>query len=391
MYFFATCPRFFRFMLMAHFKVKSVLVWLPVKVKKITIKLYKKEKMDVSKRGNGLSSIRNYSRKDIHQWVDRVGTLGGLIILLIVFSITAEYFFTFRNWFIIANQVSIYGLMAIAMTFPLIAGGIDLSSGSTLGLAGVVCALVIEMTHNIVLAIIAALLVGLICGLVNGIIVTRFKLNFVIATLGTMFIYRGFAYMLTNGQFKSIRAIGEFTGDDFFRALGTEKFLGFLPYPVIVLVITALILSFFLNTTLFARHMYATGSDQLASSLSGINTGQKKLAAYVFCSVISALAGVVLTARLSSAHPTAGFGYELEGIAAAFIGGASIFGGTGSMSGAMIGAFIIGTIRNGLNLLGVDSFQQQVVIGVVIILAVYYDRIRSENKLSTKYVEETKS
>ena len=120
------------------------------------------------------------------------------------------------------------------------------------------------------------------------------------------------------------------------------------------------------------------------------NTNQKKLAAYVFCSLIASLAGIVYTARMSSATSSAGYGYELEGVAAAFIGGASIFGGTGSMSGALIGAFIIGVIRNGLNLLGVDSFQQQVVIGVVIILAVYYDRIRSENQLSTKYIEETK-
>jgi ribose transport system permease protein len=346
--------------------------------------------MDVSKRGKGLSSIMGYSRKDINKWVDKLGTIGGLIILLIFFSITADYFFTIRNWFNITNQVAIYGLMAIAMTFPLISGGIDLSAGSTLGLAGVVCVYVIEMTHNIVIAIIAALLVGLICGIVNGLLVTRLKLNFVIATLGTMFIYRGFAFMMTDGLPQSIRRIGEFTGDEFFSALGTEKFLGFLPYTAIILVITALILSFFLNTTVFARHMYATGSDTLASSLSGINTNQKKLAAYIFCSLISALAGVVYTARMSSATSTAGYGYELEGIAAAFIGGASIFGGTGSMSGAMIGAFIIGIIRNGLNLLGVDSFQQQVVIGVVIILAVYYDRIRSENQLSTKYVEETK-
>ena len=347
-------------------------------------------KMDVSKKDKGLSSIMGYTRKDISKWVDKVGTIGGLIILLIFFSFTADYFFTVRNWFNISNQTAIYGLMAIAMTFPLISGGIDLSAGSTLGLSGVICVVVIEITHNIYIAIIAALLVGLTCGIINGLLVTRLKLNFVIATLGTMFIYRGFTFMLTDGLPQSIRRIGEFTGDEFFKALGNERVLGLIPYPAIVLVITALILSFFLNTTVFARHMYATGSDTLAASLSGINTNQKKLAAYVFCSLIASLAGIVYTARMSSATSTAGYGYELEGVAAAFIGGASIFGGTGSMSGALIGAFIIGVIRNGLNLLGVDSFQQQVVIGVIIILAVYYDRIRSENQLSTKYIEETK-
>ncbi len=295
----------------------------------------------------------------------QLGTLIGLLALCAVLWILTPHFLSVANLLNVLEQSAINAIVAVGMTFVIISGGIDLSVGSVLALSGVVLASALHAGVALPAALILALAVGAAAGLANGLLVTRGRLPPFIATLGMMSVARGLALMWAEG-----RPISGF--DETFRVLATGRVLS-IPAPVLITIAAYLVAHVLLAHSIFGRSVYAIGGNEEAARLSGVRVGLHKTAAYVVAGLTSALAAVVLTARLNSAQPTAGIMYELDAIAATVIGGTSLMGGEGTLVGALIGALIMGVLRNGLNLLNVSSFVQQLVIGVVIIGAVVVD------------------
>ncbi|MCH8012966.1 MAG: ribose ABC transporter permease [Candidatus Marinimicrobia bacterium] len=272
---------------------------------------------------------------------------------------------TISNLLNVVQQTSINAIIAVGLTFVIITAGIDLSVGSILAFSGVVLASVLNAGMPVPIAMLTGLGVGLLCGIVNGLLISYGRLPPFISTLGLMSVARGAALLYTHG-----RPISGFTNS--FRYLATGEILH-IPMPVIIMVIVYLFAHFVLTRTIFGRYTYAIGGNEEAATLSGVNVKFYKTMVYGLCGLLSGLAAIILTARLNSAQPIAGFMYELDAIAATVIGGTSLMGGEGRVTGTLIGALIMGVIRNGLNLLGVSSFVQQTVIGSVIIIAVLID------------------
>jgi ribose transport system permease protein len=295
------------------------------------------------------------------------GTLIGLIVLGGILWILTPHFLTVSNLLNIAEQTSINAIVAVGMTFVILSAGIDLSVGSIVALSGVVLGTALKGGQPMPVALLLALGVGLACGLVNGGLIAWGGLPPFIVTLGTMSIARGAALLYTEG-----RPVSGF--DESFRVLATGR-VGFLPAPVIVMGIVYLIAHFVLTRTTFGRYVYAIGGNEEATRLSGVSIRFHKTMIYGVSGLMSAIAAVILTARLNSAQPIAGMMYELDAIAATVIGGTSLMGGEGSVGGTLVGALIMGVLRNGLNLLGVSSFLQQIVIGGVIVIAVLLDTV----------------
>lgn len=295
----------------------------------------------------------------------QLGTLAGLLLLCLILWAATPHFLTVSNVLNVLEQTALNAVVAAGMTFVIISGGIDLSVGSVLALAGIALGLALDSGVPAPVAVVLALAVGLSCGLANGVLITFGRLPPFIATLGMMSVARGGALMLAEG-----RPISGFS--EGFRALATERIL-VVPAPVIITALIYAVAHFVLGRTVFGRATYAIGGNEEAARLSGVRVRFHKTAIYGVAGLMSAAAAVVLTARLNSAQPTAGIMYELDAIAATVIGGSSLLGGEGSLVGTLIGALIMGVLRNGLNLLNVSSFLQQVVIGVVIIGAVLVD------------------
>ena len=295
------------------------------------------------------------------------GTFAGLIGLCVVLWILTPHFLTVSNLLNIAQQTSINAIIAVGLTFVIISGGIDLSVGSLVAFTGVVLASLLQRGLPFPVAMLGGLATGLACGLVNGLLITFGRLPPFIATLGMMSVARGGALLYTDG-----RPISGFDGG--FRWLATGEVL-FVPVPVVVMGVVYAVAHFALRRTPFGRYVFAIGGNEEAALLSGVPVRFHKTMVYGVCGLLSALAACVLTARLNSAQPIAGINYELDAIAATVIGGTSLLGGQGSVIGTLIGALIMGVLRNGLNLVGVSSFTQQLVIGAVIILAVLMDML----------------
>ena len=296
----------------------------------------------------------------------RFGTLIGVVLLCAVLWILTPHFLTVSNLLNIVQQTSINAIVAAGMTFVIISGGIDLSVGSIVALSGVVLGVVLQMNQPpLVTPLFAALAAGVGCGLVNGLLISFGRLPPFIVTLGMMSVARGAALVFTEG-----RPVSGF--DENFRSIATGN-IAAVPAPVIVMLIVYAIAHLVLTRTTFGRYVYAIGGNEEATRLSGVAVRFHKTAVYGVAGLMSAVAAIVLTARLNSAQPIAGMMYELDAIAAAVIGGTSLLGGEGSLGGTLIGALIMGVLRNGLNLLGVSSFLQQIVIGVVIVVAVLVD------------------
>lgn len=293
--------------------------------------------------------------------------------LLLVFGILSPYFFKFNNLITVALQTSVIGIIAVGMTFVIITGGIDLSVGAIVALSGVVTAVLIRhFEMHYILAIIIGILLATVIGLINGSFIVFLGLPPFIATLGMMMIIRGFALIITQGS--PISNLGE----DFAQVSG-GYFLKVIPNPVLYLLIIATVFGFLLKKFTLGKYIYAFGSNKDAARLSGLNTRFIELFAYGLNGALCGVSGVILTSRLVSAQATEGMGYELDAIAAVVIGGASLTGGVGSVLGTVLGAFITTTLRNGLNLLNVSNFYQQIAIGVVILIAVSVDRIKNKN------------
>jgi len=280
--------------------------------------------------------------------------------------------------------VAVYATLACGVSFVLIIGGAELSAGSILGLSGVVFALTLRNGVPVLAAILLSIITGALCGIFNGFLVTKMNLIPFIATLGTQYMFRGLTQIFSGGNSVAIRSAASEADLGIIETIGSGKIFGFIPMPTIIMLIFAVILTVVLSTTTLGRKLFATGSNREAARLSGINTQLITIIAYSFSGLMAGIAGVVLTSRLLSAQPTAGIGYELEGIAASVIGGVSMMGGEGSVPGAVLGAFIIGVMRNGLNLLGVNVYWQNFVMGAIIILAVYFDLTRRRRELNNK-------
>jgi ribose transport system permease protein len=320
-------------------------------------------------------------QKDLFQ---KFAALASLLGLVVIFSFTSNAFFTVGNGMTVALQVTSIAYLGIAATCVIITGGIDLSVGAILALAGVVAAMAVKAGAPVPLAMLAGLLVGAGCGLINGLCITVLKLPPFIATLGMMLVARGVALQITDA--KAVGGLG-----DSFAELGNGSlwrvvnmgadgfpdvvFVG-IPYPVLLMIVLAVAVSILLNRATLGRHLYAVGSNLEAARLSGVNVQRVTLFAYVFSGLLAGLTGCVLMSRLVTAQPSEGLMYELDAIAAAVIGGTSLTGGVGTISGTVIGAFVIGILRNGLNMAGVSAFTQQILIGLVILLAVWIDQMR---------------
>jgi ribose transport system permease protein len=301
--------------------------------------------------------------------VQSLGPLLGLILIVVILSVMNSDFLTVGNIFNVLRQISINALIAFGMTFVILTGGIDLSVGSILALSSALTAGLMADGVNTWLAVFVGLTGGVIMGMVNGLLIAKGKVAPFIATLATMTVFRGLTLVYTQG-----RPITGFQDD--FAILGKGYFLQ-IPMPIIWMVVAFAVLYMILKHTTFGRRVYALGSNEEATWLSGINTSKVKIMVYSISGLLAAISGIVLTSRLNSAQPTAGGSFELDAIAAVVLGGTSLSGGRGWLVGTLIGAVIIGVLSNGLNLLNVSSFYQQVVKGVVILIAVLLDRSKS--------------
>jgi ribose/xylose/arabinose/galactoside ABC-type transport system permease subunit len=300
----------------------------------------------------------------------KYGIFIAFIAVVVILSIISPSFLTSRNLLNIVRQSSIHGVMAVGMTFVILTAGIDLSVGSVLALTGVLCASFEHSGLPVVLIVIATLGIGAFIGSVNGLIITKGKVTPFVVTLGMMSVARGLAHIYTNGQ--PISGFG-----DGFRYIGASDFLG-VPVPIIIFVLTILIAAVILRDTRLGRYTYAIGGNEEAVRLSGINVDRFKITAYAISGLTAALGAIILTSRLNAGESIAGTGYELDVIASVVIGGTSLMGGRGSVWGTFIGALLIGTINNGMNLLTIPSYWQLVVKGSIIVGAALLDRLREE-------------
>jgi ribose transport system permease protein len=298
--------------------------------------------------------------------------LVGLILLVIIMSVLSDRFLTFQNWMNIIVQSSISGIVAIGMTFVIITGGIDLSVGSILALSAALGAGMMKSGMPVLIAIVIMLICGVVVGGLQGVLIAKVKMPAFIVTLAGMTIARGITMVYTGG--KTISAMPES-----FAAIGNEN-IGVIPIPVIIVIIAFLIAAYILQYTTYGRSTYALGGNREATKLSGISITRIEIGAYAIAGVLAALSGLVLTARLGAALPTAGQGIEMDAIGSVVIGGASLAGGEGTMFGTFIGVLIMAVLNNGLNLLNVNPFYQQILKGFVILLAVLIDILKRNKK-----------
>lgn len=292
----------------------------------------------------------------------------GLIIFAVIVSVLNPRFLTHANILNVLRQTSINSIIAIGMTLVILTGGIDLSVGSILAFCGAVMASLLNTGHNPILALIVTLALGLVFGFFNGFLVSKMKLQAFIVTLVTMTFLRGATLVFTEGK--------PITVDDgglLFENIG-GGYLFDIPIPIYIMIALFVAGHYLLMHTKFGRYTYAIGGNEEATKLSGINVDKVKMWVYGLCGMLSALAGVILTSRLYSAQPTAGSGYELDAIAAVVLGGTSLAGGVGRVTGTALGALIIGVLGNALNLLNVSSYYQMMIKAIVILIAVLIDR-----------------
>jgi ribose transport system permease protein len=297
-----------------------------------------------------------------------ISMLAILIIMWVVLAILSPYFFTVDNLFEITLQTAVIAMIGAGMTFVIISGGIDLSVGSVFACSAVLGGLVFTSTRSLTLALLATAVAGALFGAANGLLITILRVPPFIGTLGMMGIARGLALIFVNGV--------PIYGLERYKFIGQGKLFNVIPVPTVIILVVFALAFVVLNYTRFGRFTYAIGSNAEASRLSGIKVRRVQIGIYVICGLVTGLASTVEAGRLAIVQPAGGNGYELLAIGAVIIGGASTFGGEGSIVATLIGAIIVTTIRNGLNILGVNAFWQYVVNGLVIIGAVAADQFR---------------
>ena len=325
--------------------------------------------LDQAKEQEAHVSFARRLRERLADIVAQLTAAGALIVVCIVFSIASPDFLTFNNLFNIISQTTVTAVIAIGMTFVIISAGIDLSVGSTAALGGMLGTLIISRTNvSWPLGVLGGTLVGGGIGLVNGLLITKARLSPFITTIGMMSVARGLVYLSTG-------AVAVYSLPDSFALLGEGSIDG-IPIPLIVLVVVAVLAYFLLTRTRLGRHTYAIGSNPEAARLSGISIAFTLIVIYVLQGLLAGFGGMIASSRVVSGQPNFGIGLELDVIAATVIGGASLFGGQGTIIGTLVGAFLIAVIRNGAVLLNINEFYQEVIIGGVIWLAVYWDQFR---------------
>ncbi|MCI8293843.1 MAG: ABC transporter permease [Hespellia sp.] len=305
-------------------------------------------------------------KQNISYFLKKNGVLVGFILLFVVLFVISDTFRTAQNLINVLRQISINGIIAVGMTFVILTGGIDLCVGSLVAVAGVIAGSFITMHSE--LGIAALLLAICVCasfGLLNGILVSYAGVPPFIATLATMSIARGFAYVYSDGKPYTIAS-------ESFEIFGKGS-LGPVPIPVVIYAVVVAAAFVLLNKTKFGRYLYATGGNENAAIASGVKTKGVKTWAYLCSGVLTGLAGVILASRIGSGQPAIAVGYETDAIAATVIGGTSLVGGIGTIHGTVIGVLLIGTLNNGMNLMGISSYYQQIVKGIIIICAVILD------------------
>ena len=317
----------------------------------------------------GLFVVRRMVRYQFSDVISQFAAAGALIVITIYLSFASPFFLTLDNLFNIVAQTAVTAIIALGMTFVIITAGIDLSVGSVAALAGVLgVQLMVNLGMSWPLAVICGTLVGGVAGLTNGLLITWARLAPFIATLGMLSVARGLVNIITG-------AVAVFGVPDSFRLLGQGLIDG-IPIPLITLVVLAIVAHLVLSRTRLGRYTYAIGSNKEAARLSGIRVGAYLVAVYVLQGLLAGFGGMIAMSRVASGQPNFGDGLELDVIAAAVIGGASLFGGQGTILGTLIGAFLIAVIRNGAVLLNIDIFTQSVIIGVIIWLSVIWDQYR---------------
>ena len=309
---------------------------------------------------------------------EKVGMPFVLLVLVVFMLIKAPNFGTVSNLFNVARSISISAILAAGMTFVIITTGIDLSVGSTIAVSGCIAVLAAQQGLNPLLAILLGMVIGALIGLINGFLIAYCNLAAFIVTLGTMTFMRGLAYTITGGLPIVDNGLN-------FRALG-NGYLFHVPIPFIVMIIVYVVMWIVLDKTKYGSHVYAVGGHAEAARLAGINVKGVLLSVYVIAGLCAGLAGCIFAARVVSAQPTAGDGYEMDAIAAAVLGGTSLMGGKGKIPGTLIGAIIFGVLTTGLVLMNVPFFTQQLVKGIVIIIAVLIDGLK-ENSFSFGFLK----
>ena len=309
---------------------------------------------------------------------EKVGMPFVLLVLVVFMLIKAPNFGTVSNLFNVARSISISAILAAGMTFVIITTGIDLSVGSTIAVSGCIAVLAAQQGLNPLLAILLGMVIGALIGLINGFLIAYCNLAAFIVTLGTMTFMRGLAYTITGGLPIVDNGLN-------FRALG-NGYLFHVPIPFIVMIIVYVVMWIVLDKTKYGSHVYAVGGNAEAARLAGINVKGVLLSVYVIAGLCAGLAGCIFAARVVSAQPTAGDGYEMDAIAAAVLGGTSLMGGKGKIPGTLIGAIIFGVLTTGLVLMNVPFFTQQLVTGIVIIIAVLIDGLK-ENSFSFGFLK----
>jgi putative xylitol transport system permease protein len=315
-----------------------------------------------------LSPTASRTRLRLAQFLARYGIVVAFVVLCTLLSFANEYFLTWGNWANVLRQTSINGILAIGMTYVILSGGIDLSVGSMLALCGMVAGSLVtgNGAQPPMVAILAGIATGIVLGAVNGLLVARLSVPPFVATLGMLSVARGLTFIYSDGMPIPNLSPG-------FRFIGQGDLLG-VPMPIVLLLVVFTVFYFILAYTTYGRYVYAVGGSEKSAKTSGISTRAITFSVYVICGGLAGLAGMILAARTTSALPQAGISYELDAIAAVVIGGTSLStGGVGSLVGTLFGALIIGVINNGLDLMGVSSYYQQVIKGLIIVAAVLLD------------------
>ena len=308
-----------------------------------------------------------------------------LILIIVVFSMLSPNFLTTENILIMGSHVAIYALLGMGMLLVILNGGIDLSVGSTLGFSAVIAGYLMQgvplnflgvtLYPSVPVVFVVSCGIGALVGLVNGILVARFNVAPFVATLGMLYVVRGFALLMTNGLTINNLAGNESLGNTGFDWLGFNRLFG-IPIGVLIMIAVALVLGWLLGRTRYGRWLYASGGNERAAELSGVPVRRVKVLAYVISGVCASIAGLILASTLTSASPTAGNTYELTAIAAVVIGGASLMGGRGNIRGTLLGAFVIVFLSDGLVIVGVSAYWQMVFIGAVIVVAVLLNTLQ---------------
>lgn len=324
-----------------------------------------------------------------------------LIVMLIFFSFAAKNFLTLNTMLLIGKHVALYGILAIGMTYVIVTGGIDLSVGAIVGLAGMIAGGLLQkgltlkvfgvtLYFSVSMVVLITILVGALIGVINGLIITRFHVAPFIATLGMMYVARGLANIHSNGATYSDLKGYEALGNQGFGFFGAS--VAGIPVGLLILVLLAAVFAVLLKKTSFGWHVFSIGGNEKAAKLSGVKVDKVKILVYMISGICAAVVGLIASSQLAAAHPATGESWEMNAIASAVLGGTSMAGGIGTIGGTIVGAFVIGVINDGMVMCGVSEFWQMVIKGLVIVLAVIIDQFQRnlQAKMALKARNESK-